>query len=195
MSSSSKPRVTRGPAPVKPIKRRRWRNALPELMRDFEGRCAYSMQHHERAGALEVDHFDPRQKNDLIQNYNNLFPASRHCNGKKSDHWPTPKEMKAGCRFLNPCKEMDYGEQIFEDPVTYKLVGITPAAIWHIRICGLNADRLVNERAKRAKHLRLIRKPVLLRPASDFNTVAEMIRAFSAELELMIPEIPAPPAT
>lgn len=82
-------------------------------MRDFDGRCAYSMQHHERAGKLEVDHFDPHKKKDLIQRFENLFPASRHCNGKKSDHWPNKTESAAGCRFLNPCEEMDYGEQIF----------------------------------------------------------------------------------
>jgi len=64
----------------------------------------------------------------------------RHCNGKKSNTWPSKAELAAGCRFLNPCEEMDYGEQIFEDPLTNRLVGITPAAIWHIRICALNSD-------------------------------------------------------
>jgi len=70
---------------------------------------------------------------------------------QKCDHWPTKTEASDGCRFLNPCEEMDYGEQIFEDPDTHRLVGTTPAAIWHIRICALNADPLVNEREKRAK--------------------------------------------
>ena len=99
MLSSKKGRITRGQSPAKRIKRHRYRNALPELMRDFEGRCAYSMQHHERAGAMEVDHFDPRRKADLIQEYGNLFLASRHCNGKKGDHWPTREEAAAGLRL------------------------------------------------------------------------------------------------
>jgi hypothetical protein len=110
------------------------------------------MQHEERAGRLEVDHFDPRRKKELRQDINNLFPASRHCNGKKSNHWPNNTEIAAGCRFLNPCKEIDYGEQIFEDPITHNLIGTTPAAIWHIRICGLNAEHLVFERAKRSEY-------------------------------------------
>jgi len=86
------------------------------------------MQHQSHSGPLEVDHFDPRRKNDLTQDYENLFPASRHCNGKKADTWPTRSELAVGCRFLNPCQEMDYGEQIFEAPESHELVGVTPAA-------------------------------------------------------------------
>ena len=189
MSSSKKPRVKRGPPPKKPIKRRHYRDALPELIRDFEGRCAYSMQHQSRTGPLEVDHFDPRQKLDLIQDYNNLFPASRHCNGKKSDTWPNKAELAAGCRFLNPCQEMDYGEQIFEDPKTHELAGVTAAARWHIRICALNADHLIKERARRAKYWTLLkRKPIRVKRGID--DVGELVGLFRSEVELMIPEIP-----
>ena len=152
MSNSEKGRITRGPPPSKQLKRHSYREALPELLRDFLGRCAYSMQHSEHAGPLTVDHFDPRLKKAYIQPYANLFPASRYVNGKKWKHWPNKTESANGCRFLNPCEEMDYGSQIFEDPTTHELVGTTPAAIWHIRICGLNADHLVTERAKRAKY-------------------------------------------
>lgn len=150
------------------------------------------MQHHERAGKLEVDHFDPRKKKDLIQRFDNLFPASRHCNGKKSNHWPNKAETAAGCRFLNPCEELDYGDQIFEDPDTHRLVGTTPAAIWHIRICALNADQLVNERSKRAKYVdQLKNKAIRVKRALD--EVGELIGSFRAEVETMIPEIAPPP--
>ena len=33
---------------------------------------------------MEVDHFDPRQKKDVIQNYKNLLLATRHCKGAKT---------------------------------------------------------------------------------------------------------------
>lgn len=194
MSNSKKPRVKRGSPPDKPIKRRHYRDALPELLRDFGGRCAYSMQHQSHSGPLEVDHFDPRQKKALIQDYNNLFPASRHCNGKKSDTWPTRAELAAGCRFLNPCKEMDYGEQIFEKPDTHELVGITPAARWHIRMCGLNADHLIQERYRRAKHWHAL-KNVGVKIKGDHARVAEMVKNYREQVELMIPEIPPVPAT
>lgn len=192
MLSSKKARIKRGPPPAKVIKRSRYPSVLPELMRDFDGRCAYSMQHHERAGKLEVDHFDPRKKKDLIQCFDNLFPASRHCNGKKSNHWPNKAETAAGCRFLNPCEEMDYGEQIFEDPDTNRLVGTTPAAIWHIRICALNADHLVNERAKRTKYAEQLKNKAI-RVKRAFNEVGELISSFRTEVATLIPEIAAPP--
>jgi hypothetical protein len=159
------------------------------LLRDFEGRCAYSMQHQSRSGILEVDHFDPRRKKDLRQNYNNLFPASRHCNGKKSDTWPSKNELGAGCRFLNPCEEMDYGEQIFEHPQTHELVGVTPAARWHIRVCGLNADHLIQERRRRAEHWAMIRsKAIVIK--GDHRSAQDLIAKYREEVELMIPEIP-----
>jgi hypothetical protein len=192
MSSSKRRRVKRGPPPKKQLKRRNYRDALPELMRDFGGRCAYSMQHYLRCGLLEVDHFDPRLKNEVIQDYGNLFPASRHCNGKKSDTWPTREDLGAGCRFLNPCEEVDYGEQIFEDPDTHRLVGVTPAAIWHIRICGLNADHLVHERRRRAAHWAEIKRTAIL-VKGEHQKVGTLIKNYREEVELMIPEIPAPP--
>lgn len=191
MSSSKQPRIKRGPPPKKPIKRRNYRDALPELIRDFEGRCAYSMQHQSRSGLLEVDHFDPRRKKDLIQNYANLFPASRHCNGKKSDTWPSKTERAAGCRFLNPCEEMDYGGQFFETPGTHELVGVTAAARWHIRVCGLNADHLVQERRRRTEHWLTI-KGAAIKVRGDHYRASEMITRFREEVELMIPQIPPP---
>lgn len=192
MSNSKKPRIQRGPPPKRSIKRRNYRDALPELLRDFGGRCAYSMQHQSRSGPLEVDHFDPRQKKNLIQEYTNLFPASRHCNGKKSDIWPSKTELAAGCRFLNPCEEMDYGEQVFEDPTSHELVGVTPSARWHIRVCGLNADHLTHERRRRAKHWKAI-KGTTIRVKGDHQRAGELATRFREEVELMIPEIPPVP--
>lgn len=153
------------------------------------------MQHQTRAGAMEVDHFDPRKKKDLFQAYCNLFPASRHCNGKKGDRWPNPEEAAAGCRFLNPCEETDYGEQIFEAPISHLLIGINPAAKWHIRICGLNADHLVKERARRAQYWTLLNRKSIQVRRGPVDDVRELIRSFRTEVELMIPEIPSPPGS
>lgn len=142
---------------------------------------------------MEVDHFDPKQKNDLIQDYANLFLATRHCNNKKRDSWPSAEEMKAGCRFLNPCCEMDYGEQIFEMPGAHLLVGMTVAAQWHIRTCGLNADHLINERALRARYLQqFANSPVLVK--ANPSVVVQLARSFKEEVEKMIPPIPPPPS-
>lgn len=191
MSNSSKARILRGPPPEKAIKRHKYAEVLPELMRDFEGRCAYSMQHHTRCGKLEVDHFDPRKKKHLRQQYDNLFPASRHCNSKKSDHWPSKAEEAVGARFLNPCLEMDYGTQIKEDSNSHFLFGITPAARWHIRMCSLNAEHLVDERRKRAAYLELIKNvPMVVKINRNPDDAHRVFQVFREEVALMIPEIP-----
>jgi HNH endonuclease len=192
MSNSKRVRIVRGPRPRKKLKRYNYSDALPELLRDFDNRCAYSMQHSEHAGPLTVDHFDPRRKNDYIQDYENLFPASQHCNRRKWNYWPKRDEAAAGCRFLNPCKEIDYGEQIFEDRFTHELIGTNPAARWHIRICGLNSPHLIAERVKRAIHLEWLKMgPILVR--GDFEQAAEFAQGYRQLVETLIPEIPSLP--
>ncbi len=151
------------------------------------------MRHETRAGKLEVDHSDPRRKKDLIQRYENLFPASRHCNGKEANTWPSKAEWDAGCRFLNPCEETDHGEQIFEDRVTHPLVGITSAGVWRIRVCALNADHLVAERKRRAEGWHLLKNQAFRQVKGNGQEVCELIGKFRQEVELMIPEIAALP--
>ena len=88
---------------------------------------------------------------------------------------------------------MDYGEQIFEDPETHKLVGVNPAAIWHIRICGLNAEVLIRERSRRAGHLRYLREVAISLKRGQFGDIVKLIACFRDEIGVMIPEISAPP--
>jgi hypothetical protein len=111
------------------------------------------MQHWLRAGggrAMDIDHFNPTLRNEARNVYENLYLATRHCNGHKGDTWPTKEERRAGVRFLDPCKDLDYGMHIFEDPETFELWGATPAGRFQIRVLDLNAEHLVEER--RARH-------------------------------------------
>ena len=75
------------------------------LVKDFEGRCAYSMRHIRMAGGethMEVDHFNPKLRGKQRNKYENLMLAElRHCNLKKRDYWPTPSERQNGYRILN----------------------------------------------------------------------------------------------
>lgn len=87
---------------------------------------------------------------------------------------------------------MDYGEQIFENPDTHELIGVTTAARWHIRVCGLNADHLVQERRRRARHWQTI-KGVPVKIKGDCVRVADLIENYREQVELMIPEIPPAP--
>jgi hypothetical protein len=197
MPNSTIPRIIRGPDYPKNIPRSKPRRVLEYLLRDFKGRCAYSCQHYLHAGgirSMDVDHFDFRCKKDVNQDYNNLFLATRHCNGAK---WarPTAKERAAGLRFLNPCKEMDYGVHIFEDPVTHQLVGTTAVGKYHIRCCDLNAEHLVRERSDRAEiHALLETKRVTFQHPGSFDRASEEIRLLMQQVEKMIPEFPYLPS-
>jgi hypothetical protein len=100
---------------------------------------------------MAVDHFNPRRKKDHIHKYSNLFLSTSYCNVSKSNQWPTNKERANGIRFLNCCKEVDYGVNIFEDPDNHEVVGITSAGRYHVDACDLNADHFTKERKKRAE--------------------------------------------
>jgi hypothetical protein len=137
---------------------------------------------------MEVDHFNPNKKDETIQQYANLFPATRHCNGAKRDRWPTNKDRKAGARFLNCCEEADYGVHIFEDPDNHELVGVTPEGRYHVRNCDLNAPHLVAERAERAKIRWLLEaRPVFIAKGWSIPDQVVMLRAVLERMILPIP--------
>lgn len=183
-------RVKRGPAPLVKLTTSKYRKALPELRRDFKDRCAYCMRHIGTETEMQVDHFDPRQKKDKIQVYSNLFLADAHCNGAKSDTWPTKEEIQDGIRFLNCCDEQDYGESIFEDPKTHELVGTTPAAIYHIETIDLNDPGLVNDR--RLRYDMYARLDDLARSPIDRDMV-KVVEELRREMDVYIPRISPPP--
>jgi hypothetical protein len=194
-SVATTPRVIRGKGPPWRIKRLNYRNALPFLVEDFDGRCAYSLEHCHTAGmrCMEIDHFNPKLKRKHFQPYSNLFLASRHTNGSKSNHWPTAAEQKLGIRFLNCCQEQDYGVHIFEDPVTSQLVGVTPAGKYHIRYCDLNAPHLVLHRKRRTQMRNLLQKMAIsLKTDSPFQ-LPDQYSTLQSIVDEMIPSIPPPP--
>jgi hypothetical protein len=136
---------------------------------------------------MDVDHFNPHKKPDYIQHYENLFLATRHCNGAKSNRWQSNKNRQRGARFLNCCKEPDYGVHIFEDPDTHEVVGITPEGKYHVRNCDLNAPHFVEERAERAKLWRLIEdQPMRIKNSWSLPVEAQALKAVA---EKMIPKI------
>ncbi len=142
---------------------------------------------------IEVDHFDPREKNAKIQRYSNLFPADRHCNGTKSDSWPTQEEENEGLRFINCCNEYDYGICIFEDPETHELVGTTPAARYHILTIDLNAPHLVKERTLRAQMLADINSPAYIKDVAKSAELIDVALDLKNAIGRLIPYIPPPP--
>ncbi|HZQ46073.1 MAG TPA: hypothetical protein VFC07_03600 [Verrucomicrobiae bacterium] len=159
------------------------------MMLDFQERCAYSMQHINRASGkrnMQVDHFNPHLKKLPIQEYSNLFLSTSHCNGAKSDRWPKNRDKREhGIRFLDCTKEVDYGVHILEDPDTHELVGMTPAGRYHVTGCDLNAPQFVQERAQRAKCWEFIRSKAF----SGSESLPPEIQLMKEIAEKMIPEI------
>lgn len=140
---------------------------------------------------MEVDHHDASLPKHIRNNYENLFLATKHCNGHKLDH-PTKDEKAFGLRFLNPCKEDDYGEQIFEDPETFKLWGTTPNAKFHIRYLDLNAPHLIRERESRHTFMKIVDANFIRFTGNnglDESTALKGIQKFKEEVAQMIPPI------
>lgn len=199
MPSSSAPRITRKHPGNKCFTKATLRDkAFPLLMEDFVGRCAYSLMsvRSEAESCMEIDHHNPKLKGRRKHAYSNLFPACRVCNLAKSDTWPDKEMLRKGFRFLNPCKEMDYRHQIFEDPDTHKLVGTTRAARWHIRKLSLNCSKFVIERQRRSWFIMSINSSANTLWRATLGEEQEALarsRAMSDMLETFIPEIPPPP--
>ena len=103
--------------------------------------------------------------------------------------------MRLGMRLLNPCKEMDYGAIIFEDPDTHELVGSTPIARYHIDILDLNNPSLVLARKERSELRALLDVPVLLKNETALTDpgLQTVMKALQQILGYKIPNIPAPP--
>ena len=191
MSNFTKARIKRSHFPRGQLTLHTYRKAWDCLALDFENRCAYSMQHTYRAGGqkcMEIDHFNPRKKRAPIQEYVNLFLATRHCNGAKGNRWPGPKEVRKGLRFLNCCTELDYGAHIFEDPDTHEVVGVTPTGRYHVRYCDLNANHLIEERKERTK-LRQLLTSRTVTLTSGWQLPPEF-EALKTVVQTMIPDIP-----
>ena len=178
--------------------------AFPHLMKDFTGRCAYSLVHTDLAGGetcMEVDHFKPKKKfPKKAHSYKNLMLASRSCNLTKGEEWPSPKMKKQGFEFINPCEEIDYGKHIFENIETGELVAATPKGCYQINKCMLNAKHLVTQRKERTEILALLKshKPVSLPDSITSIKEAEkeleiLISKVSYIKEKYIPYIPPPP--
>jgi len=141
---------------------------------------------------MEIDHFDPTLKGRIRHRYSNLFLASRYCNNKKHGNWPSPEAQSKGVRFLNCCREQDYGEHIFEDPGTHQVVGVTPAGKYHVRILDLNAPHLVDERAERSRLRKLLYQDRKI--VRESSAAMRAFHVLETQLGYLIPMIPPLPA-
>jgi hypothetical protein len=179
---SSEPRLERVKDAGTQYPKNKHRAALTSLLRETGDRCGYSLQHMRDFGrkTMEVDHFNPKLRHPFRNRHGNLIAASRHCNGAKSDTWPTEEERREGLYLINPYEEADYGKHIVEDLRTGELIGKTAAGRWHIEILDLNADHLVQKRLDRT---RLNKTFLMAAMASGADPTNALLRAVCSKLE------------
>jgi hypothetical protein len=100
-----------------PPQQKTYQDYKPYLRKDFRSRCAYCLIHEAHYGGLRnyhVDHFRPQKRfPNLVLTYTNLYYACSLCNIFKGETWPSPKQLKAGFKFGDPCKE-DLYEKHFQ---------------------------------------------------------------------------------
>jgi len=141
---------------------------------------------------MDIDHFNPNLKKGARNAYANLMLAAHSCNMMKQAFWAVPSRDAGSVALLNPCKEMDYGKHLFEDPDTHTLIGVTARGRQQIDILDLNHETFIRERATRSEYIRL-RKATLSVLRGSFAEMRDALQFVKEQLELLIPEIPAPP--
>lgn len=168
------------------------------MLKDFQERCAYSLLHTNETDGMEVDHFNPVLKSKHVHGYDNLMPAFRSCNRNKGDTWPSQRDLKAGLHLIDPTKELDYGHQIFENSDTHVLEGTTPAAIYHIRVMGLNSEYLIERRKVRSDLRELLKNPAMFTGSWTDESTQQCHKCLKTLIDItekMIPDIPVPPSS
>ena len=209
MRQSASPRIRRQESPPAMRGRVGYRNAEPYLRRDFAYRCAYCRVHEQQMGgpqAFCIDHFKPRSRGGLVNDYKNLYWACIPCNMIKHDKWPTREQRRRGYRFADPCSEEDGGVHFVESD-NGLLQPLTPCGEYHVSMLRLNRPWLQELRRERGrKHLRLneahqlreeLERAVEARPADAttemkhrlLSFLCQEIDALQGELAAAIPLI------
>lgn len=186
-----KPRVSRKYDPTTCFAEHELRNqALDQLLSDFADRCAYSLIHVEAVSKhnMEVDHHNPNITGEKRNAYSNLYPAFSLINNHKRKRWPNENQKNNRQRFLDPCKETDYGNHIFEDHGTGTLIPASPEAVYHIENLGLNHDWLKAQRRKRTENQEILAALLKLQKI-DGNTPVfkNLVASFSNDIPAIDP--------
>jgi hypothetical protein len=145
------------------------RKALPFLLSDFQGKCAYCLDPKEfRAPSQnQVDHFNCKIKSRERNYYRNLMLACAACNLSKHDK-PVTNPYNSRQRLLNCTEENEFPEHIEED-ANGQWKPISDAGLYHLESIGLTADC---HRAKRAARRQMLEKILsLATTAIHYKTV------------------------
>lgn len=137
---------------------------------------------------MHIDHYNPKKKRLVQQDYFNLLLASAHCNQKKGRFWPNRHHFGLGLRIINPCQEPDYLVHVVECPKSNRLWGKTVTGKFHITKLGLNASHLIEQRQRRHK-IRTVLEGYAVTVKND-EKVMQVIRLLREQLDVLPGLIP-----
>ena len=172
------------------------KKALPHLIKDFSGHCAYCLDPKEfRAPSQNhVDHFDCKLRGRKRHYYKNLMLACAACNMSKHDK-PVINPFSEEQRLLNCTEENEFVEHIRETE-DGQWEAMTPAGHYHLESIELREDCHRNKRRARkvmtdeiAKLFKTAVKYETHNPAELHNQMMATIRSLLAELKNFPPLI------
>ena len=144
------------------------KKALPFLIVDFKGQCAYCLDSKEfRAPSQsQVEHFDCKLSGRQRHYYRNLNLSCAACNLSKHDK-PVKNPFNPEQRLLNCCEENEYIGHIIEDD-RGQWLPVTEAGKYHLACINLGADCHVKKR--NARKVMVERIHSLLTTAIQYQT-------------------------
>jgi hypothetical protein len=172
------------------------KKALPHLIKDFNGHCAYCLDPKEfRAPSQNhVEHFDCKLKGRKRHFYKNLMLACAACNMSKHDK-PVNNPFDKEQRLLNCTEENEFVEHIRETE-DGQWEAMTPAGHYHLESIQLREDCHRNKRRARramaeeiAKLFQTAVKYETHNPAELHNQMMATIRSLLAVLKNFPPLI------
>lgn len=191
------PRVRRSAGPKSAMTKATYRKkALPFLMKDFEGKCAYCLDPGDfrHVNQSHVEHFNCRLKEREKNRYGNLMLACATCNLCKHDK-PVINSFDAEQRLLNCTIETEFPEHIVEMP-DGQWFPLTKAGEYHLASIGLKEDchrrKRFARRSMAEQVLALCTTAIQYKSANPeelHNRVMEAIRATLSTLDAFPPLI------
>lgn len=153
-------RVKRSAGPRSKLTRASYRRkALPFLLKDFEGKCAYCLDPGEfrHPSQTQVDHFNCKLRERKRHQYENLMLACSACNLTKHDK-PVVNPLDREQRLLNCTQENEFPEHILEKE-DGQWEPVTKAGEYHLESIGLREDC---HKQKRAARRRIVEQILIL---------------------------------
>ena len=146
------------------------------LLAEQKGFCAYSERHKKETDEVHIEHFDPRKKNTVCDNYWNWYAVLAWCNHHKphriEEYEPLACPYESNLPERIGYRDGEFVPLAFDDIEARNL----------IEFLGWNSRELFDDRARHIEHLRWVQEEL----ASDekfieyLNRNADQLDFFTA---------------